>query len=248
MKDVFKALADANRRSLLDQLRATNGQSLNQLCEQMRMSRQAVSKHLLVLEDAGLVVSRQSGRQKHHFLNPVPLHEIVDRWVSRFAGHQASSLMQLRNKLESKMSSNEHVCVIYIKASRETVWQGITSADFTRQYFHSTDISSTWEPGAEVIYRNPDGSIAVKGEVLEVQYPALLSYTWHVHYDPVALQEAPSRVTFELTQMDDATRLTLVHSDFVDGSVVLPRISEGWIAILSNLKTLLETDTVMSVS
>ena len=143
---------------------------------------------------------------------------------------------------------SRHVCTIYIKASREAVWQALTEGEFTTRYFHSTRIESSWTTGAEVTYFNRDGSIAVKGSILAADYPSLLSFTWHVHYNPDAKRERPSRVTFELTEVEDATRLTLVHDDFDEGSVVLPNISEGWIAILSNLKTLLETGDVMAVS
>ena len=144
--------------------------------------------------------------------------------------------------------TTDHVCVIYIRATRERVWEGLTSAGFTRRYFHSTSIQSSWEVGADVVYANRDGSTAVAGKVLEVTYPERLSYTWHVHYDEVAKGEEPSRVTFLLESVADATRLTLIHDRFPAGSVVPARISEGWIAILSNLKTLLETGEVMAVS
>lgn len=148
----------------------------------------------------------------------------------------------------TKASVNEHACTIFIKASPEAVWKGLTSAEFTRQYFHSTDIESDWTPGAEVTFYNQDKSVAVKGEVLEVDFPSKLSFTWHVHYNPEAKKESPSRVTYLLEAVEDATKLTLVHDNFPAGSVVLPEISKGWIAILSNLKTLLETGGVMAVS
>ena len=97
-------------------------------------------------------------------------------------------------------------------------------------------------------YFNPDKSVAVVVEVLDVDYPAKLSFTWHVHYNEAAKKEAPSRVTFLLESVEDATKLTLIHDEFQAGSVVYPQISEGWIVILSNLKTLLETGAVMAVS
>ena len=97
-------------------------------------------------------------------------------------------------------------------------------------------------------YYNQDDSIAVAGTVIESSYPNRLSYTWHVHYDPIAFKETPSRVTFQLDPVEDATRLTLIHDEFEADSVVLPNITEGWIAILSNLKTLVETGQVMAVS
>lgn len=146
------------------------------------------------------------------------------------------------------MTNREHVCVIYIQAAPEAVWEGLTSAEFTRRYFHGTDIESDWQPGSEVIYYNPDRSIAVKGEVLEADYPRVLSFTWHVHYNPEAQAEGATRVRFTLEPVEGATKLTLVHDRFVENSVLFESISGGWIAILSNLKTLLETGEAMAVS
>ena len=146
------------------------------------------------------------------------------------------------------MSELKHVSVIYIDSSPERVWEGLTSAEFTRAYFHETDIESDWQPGSEVIYYNPDRSVAVKGEVLSVEHPTRLEFTWHVHYDPAAHAEGPSRVLFELESINGATKLTLTHDRFVPDSVLYPNISTGWIAILSNLKTLLETGRAMAVS
>lgn len=145
-------------------------------------------------------------------------------------------------------NKGKHVSVIYIKATPEQVWQGLTSPEFTRRYFHNTDVKSDWKQGSEVLYLNQDESVAVKGQILEVKYPTLLSYTWHIHYDEESNKEGPSKVTFSLEQVNDATKLTLIHDDFPEGSVVLPRISEGWVAILCNLKTLMETRDVMSIS
>ncbi len=146
------------------------------------------------------------------------------------------------------MENNSHVCTIYINVDKTDVWHALTDGDFTRRYFHATRIESTWQQGADVIYYNPDDSIAVAGKVLEANAPHKLSFTWHVHYNPDAFKEKPSRVTFELTEVNGATRLTLIHDEFENGSIVLPSISEGWSAILSNLKTLLETGNVMAVS
>ena len=99
---VFKALADPGRRLLLDRLRAENGQTLGQLCEHLDMSRQAVTKHLKLLEAANLVATLRRGREKLHYLNPVPIHEIADRWISRFERGRLRALADLKAQLESK--------------------------------------------------------------------------------------------------------------------------------------------------
>jgi DNA-binding transcriptional ArsR family regulator len=102
MDDVFRALADASRRELLDRLHAQNGQSLNELCTRLAMTRQAVSKHLAILEDANLVATVRRGREKLHFLNPVPIHEIAERWIGKYERTRLAALADLKRSLEEK--------------------------------------------------------------------------------------------------------------------------------------------------
>jgi len=146
------------------------------------------------------------------------------------------------------MNEQKHVSVIYIKTTAEKLWIALTSAEFTRQYFHATDIESDWCVDSKVTYYNQDKSIAVEGRILEIDKPHKLRYTWHVHYNEAAKLEEPSEVTFLLEENEDATKLTVTHDQFPVDSVVYPQINEGWIAILCNLKTLIETDSVMSIS
>ena len=102
MDAVFKALADGSRRELLDRLHARNGQTLNQLCEQMDMTRQAVSKHLAILEEANLVATVRRGREKLHYLNPVPINEIADRWIGKYERRRVQALDDLKKALEEE--------------------------------------------------------------------------------------------------------------------------------------------------
>jgi DNA-binding transcriptional ArsR family regulator len=102
MDEVFKALADPTRRQLLDRLFANSGQTLGQLCAQLSMSRQAVTKHLKILEEANLVAVVWSGREKLHYLNPVPIHEIADRWIGKFERERLRVLAELKKKLEGE--------------------------------------------------------------------------------------------------------------------------------------------------
>jgi DNA-binding transcriptional ArsR family regulator len=111
MDDVFKALADASRRELLDRLFVENGQTLNELCGRLAnslaksgtsMTRQAVSKHLAILEGANLVATVKRGREKLHYLNPVPIHEIAERWIGKYERHRLSALAELKKGLEAK--------------------------------------------------------------------------------------------------------------------------------------------------
>jgi len=102
MDAVFKALADASRRELLDRLRADNGQTLNELCARLAMTRQAVSKHLAILEEANLVVTMRRGREKLHYLNPVPIHEIAERWIGKFEHSRLAALSDMKRALEKR--------------------------------------------------------------------------------------------------------------------------------------------------
>ena len=102
MDEVFKALADASRRSLLDRLHAKNGQTLNELCDGLDMTRQAVTKHLVILEEANLVTSLRHGREKLHYLNPVPIHEIAERWIGKFERERLRALADLKERLEAE--------------------------------------------------------------------------------------------------------------------------------------------------
>jgi DNA-binding transcriptional ArsR family regulator len=100
MDAVFRALADPTRRLLLDSLHARNGQTLNALCEHMDMTRQAVTKHLTILEEANLVTTMRRGREKEHYLNPVPINEIAERWIGKFERHRLGALSDLKKRLE----------------------------------------------------------------------------------------------------------------------------------------------------
>jgi DNA-binding transcriptional ArsR family regulator len=100
MDAVFRALADKSRRRLLDRLRARNGQTLNEMCAGLDMTRQAVTKHLVILEEANLVVTEKRGREKLHYLNPVPIHELAERWIGKFERRRVSALTDLKKKLE----------------------------------------------------------------------------------------------------------------------------------------------------
>lgn len=102
MDEVFKALADASRRSLLDRLHVRNGQTLGELCEGLDMTRQAVTKHLAILEEANLVAAFRHGREKLHYLNPVPIHQIGERWIRKFERGKLTALSELKHQLEKR--------------------------------------------------------------------------------------------------------------------------------------------------
>jgi len=100
MDAVFKALADPSRRCLLDLLHAKNGQTLGELCSELDMTRQAVTKHLVLLEGANLIATQKRGREKIHYINPVPINDIADRWIGKFERHRVRALADLKKMLE----------------------------------------------------------------------------------------------------------------------------------------------------
>ncbi|MDH3431111.1 MAG: SRPBCC domain-containing protein [Gammaproteobacteria bacterium] len=246
MEAVFKALADNSRRALLDALFEEDGQTLQSLCRNVEFSRQALSKHLQILEDAGLVITEFQGREKKHYLNPLPIHEVTERWIAKYGRHQLMAVSALKRALEGgAMKENQFAYETYINASQQEVWQALTNAEFTSQYFHATHVDSTWEAGAAVNYRYASGDVAVEGEVIEVDPPNKLVISWHVLYDEAAKAEQPSRVTFTLQDVNGQTRLRIVHDDFPANTVVLDGISEGWPWIVASLKSLLETGVAL---
>src|SRR5687768_7666602 len=131
MDAVFRALADPTRRELLDELFRQDGQTLSALEERLPMTRFGVMKHLKQLEEAGLVVTRRRGREKLHFLNPVPIRLVHDRWVSKYAEPWVATLSGLKTRLETQM---EKVFEIYIRTTPERLWEAITDSDIRSQY------------------------------------------------------------------------------------------------------------------
>src|SRR5919108_2506238 len=171
MDEVFRALADPTRRRLLDELFRHDGQTLSELEGRLPMTRFGVMKHLRVLEEAGLVVTRRRGREKLHFLNPVPIRVVHDRWVSKYAEPWAATLSELKHTLEERPM--EKVFEIYIKTTPERLWQAITDPEMRRKYSFGVVVTSDWKPGSS--YWGTAGSETVspgmkilEGETLEV--------------------------------------------------------------------------------
>jgi DNA-binding transcriptional ArsR family regulator len=146
MDDVFRALADPTRRSLLDELFKEDGQTLSALEQRLPMTRFGVMKHLKVLEEAGLVVTRRRGREKLHFLNAVPIRLIHDRWVSKYSEPWAATLTGLKSKLEDR--TMEKVFEIYIKTSPDRLWEAIVDPDMRRKYNFGVGVASDWTNGS----------------------------------------------------------------------------------------------------
>ncbi|HVV08952.1 metalloregulator ArsR/SmtB family transcription factor [Amycolatopsis sp.] len=243
MDKVFKALAGQTRRYLLDRLHEQNGQTLGELCERLDMTRQAATQHLAVLEAANLVSTVRRGREKLHYLNPVPLHEISERWIGKFERPRLTTLSAVKRKAEDAMSDRPgFVYVTYIESTPEKVWEALTDADLTARYWGHSNVSD-WQAGSSWEHRRLDGSgIAdVTGTVVEATPPKRLVTTWDAP-DPA---DGPSQVTFEIERHDGIVKLTVTHVD-LPSQADFEAVSGGWPAVLSNLKSLLETGSTLS--
>jgi uncharacterized protein YndB with AHSA1/START domain len=140
------------------------------------------------------------------------------------------------------MSKPEFVYMTVIAAPPEEVWKGLTTAEFTRQYWHKTRVRSDYEPGGKIEFLNEDDSVGVAGEILTADFPIELAYTWEfTGKDSIALGDPPSRVTFKLERLNAGTRLTVVHDQLVEGTQTTSMITFGWPHVIAGLKTLLET-------
>jgi uncharacterized protein YndB with AHSA1/START domain len=242
MEPVFKALADPTRRALLDALFREDGQTLSMLEAGFDMTRPGVTKHLKLLEEAGLVVTRRRGREKLHFLNPVPIRLVHDRWVSKYTEQWAAGLVGLKNDLEDSM---EKVFEIYIRTTPERLWEAITDPDARAKYHFGSHLESDWAPGSTYrqIHPNAPGPLA-EGENLEVDPPRRLVQSMHALWSPEATSEGTSRVTWEIEPIGDSCRLTVTHDQLRDGAS--EELYGGWPMILSGLKTWLETGELLT--
>src|ERR671919_459463 len=167
MDAVFRALADPTRRRLLDELFERDGQTLSALERRLPMTRFGVMKHLRVLEEGGLVTTKRRGREKLHFLNPVPIRLVHDRWVSKYAEPWAATLSGLKRKLEG--ATMEKVYEIYIKTTPERLWEAITDPELRQQYNFGVGVRSDWTPGSRYEAVHPQAGITIsEGENVEV--------------------------------------------------------------------------------
>jgi uncharacterized protein YndB with AHSA1/START domain len=237
---VFRALADPTRRSLLDELFREDGQTLSALEERFSMTRFGVMKHLKQLEEAGLVVTRRRGREKLHFLNPVPIRLVHDRWVSKYAEPWAAALSGLKTRLEKPM---EKVFEIYIKTTPERLWEAITDTEIRRKYNFGVGIESDFAPGSR--FQMSSGDLVLgEGENLEVDPPRRLVQRATMLWSDEVKAEGPSRITWEIEPVGDSCRLTVTHDELRDGANA--ELYGGWPMILSGLKTWLESGELLT--
>ena len=246
MDEVFKALADPTRRVLLDRLHERNGQTLGELCAPIEMTRQAATQHLAILEAANLVSTVRRGRRKLHYLNPVPIHELQERWIDKFERPRLRALSAIKRAAEEPMTGKPSFrYVTYIESTPERVWEALTDADLTAAYWGHHNLSD-WRPGSRWEHVRTDGSgIAdVVGTVEEATPPTRLVTTWSEPGD--VRPETTSRVTFEIEKYAGIVRLTVTHDDLPEAD--REQAEAGWSAVLSNLKSLLETGSPLPLA
>jgi DNA-binding transcriptional ArsR family regulator/uncharacterized protein YndB with AHSA1/START domain len=277
MDAVFKALGDPARRRLLDRLNERNGLTLTELCADMGMTRQSVTKHLDVLEAAGLVTTLRRGRERLHYLNAAPINDITDRWIHSYDRARAEALSDLTAALEAtnpmdRTSDDQttFVYVTYIHATPERVWQGLTDPAFTQRYWHhpkagGLSIPSDWQKGSSYDVAYDEVGLVISDPeqvILESDPYRRLAYTWHTFTPEWATQhgiddamaaawraEPRSKVAFDIEDAGQGVvKLTVVHDGFAPGSRVLQGVSNGWPAVLASLKTLLETGSALPAS
>jgi DNA-binding transcriptional ArsR family regulator/uncharacterized protein YndB with AHSA1/START domain len=261
MDKVFKALADGSRRRLLDRLNARNGQSLRELCSGLHMARQSVSKHLAILEAAGLVTTVRRGREKLHYLNAVPIYDIAERWITRYDQERVRALSDLKRALEdSPMQRPTFVYTIFINTTPEQLWQALTDPAYTRRWWRMT-AETDWQVGSAITWERDGITIADPEQiVLESEPYRRLAFTWHAFTAELAERqglssevfakiaaERRSRVAFYLEPIGQMVKLTVVHDEFEPGGSVWEMVSKGWPQVLSSLKTLLETGEPLGI-
>ena len=256
---VFKALADPTRRMLLDQLFERDGQTLTALEERLPMTRFGVMKHLRVLEEAGLVTTDRRGREKLHFLNPVPIRLVHDRWVSKYAEPWAATLSGLKERLEDEsmedvrtvswtegtapVAGGTAVFEVYIKTTPERLWEAITDPELRKKYSFGVETHSDWTPGSDYTAAVPGVVDIAAGKNIEVDPPRRLVQTFDALWSDEVKAQGTTRVTWEIEPVGSSCRLTVVHDQLpMDANAEL---YGGWPMILSGLKTLVETGELL---
>ena len=246
MDAVFKALADPTRRALLDSLRDKGGQTLTELEAGLGMTRFGVMKHLKVLEDANLVVTRKAGRFKHHYLNALPLQAVADRWMAPYGKPLARFALDLKHTLEGTPTmpiKPDLVLETYIRTTPKALWDALINPDKTPLYYYGSRVDSTLRKGSPFRYTGPDGNMMLDGEVVEVvpekRLETTFIATWVGGEPP-----PPTRVVYEIEPMGEVVKLTLTHYEVEKSRA---GAESGWQVVLSGLKTYLETGKPLDI-
>lgn len=260
MDAVFKALADPTRRTLLDELFREDGQTLGALEAHAEMTRFGVMKHLKVLEEAGLVTTQKRGREKLHFLNPVPIRLVHDRWVSKYAEPWAAALSGLKTRIEEEdvmqtttpvswaegtapVAEGTAVFEVFIKTTPERIWEAITDPAERAKFSFGVQTQSDWTPGSTYTAAVPGVVDIASGTNVEVDPPRLLVQTFDALWSDDVRAQGTTRVTWVIEPVGTSCRLTVTHDQLPASANA--ELYGGWPMILSGLKTLLETGELL---
>lgn len=249
MDVIFKALADDTRRRLLDRLRERDGQTLTQLEQQMGMTRFGVMKHLAVLEGAGLVTTQKEGRFKYHYLNAVPLQQVVDRWIEPLTQQPLTrALLDLKSDLEGSpdMANDtkpDFVLETYIRTTPEKLWDALTNGKLTARYYIAcAALTGRIAAGEPYAYVTADGKQLLTGTIISADPPRRLEMTFVPGWTP---NPKASRNVFEIEPAGEAVKLTILHFDIPPENA---GVRQGWAKIVASLKSLLETGKELKVA
>ncbi|MCF2904454.1 metalloregulator ArsR/SmtB family transcription factor [Octadecabacter sp. CECT 8868] len=239
MENIFKALSDPTRRELLDALRRRDGQTLTELEASLSMSRFGVMKHLKLLEDANLIVTRKSGRFKHHYLNALPLQDVMDRWVAPFLQPQAKALSDLKTKLEkdTSMSKPDFMMQTFIRCTQDALWDALTQADdMARYHFACNTVQGNATVGEETTFILPHGEAMLRQVTTALDPKSKIAMT----FEPLFMgpDAPPSHMVYLIEPQGDTCKLTIEHYDMAPGQ---EGFAEGWARLAASLKSFLET-------
>lgn len=248
---IFKALGDVTRRQLLDELHREDGQTLGSLeaamTKHVTMTRFGIMKHLKVLEEASLVVTRKSGRYKHHYLNAVPLQEVIDRWIEPLIIKPAArGMLDLKAQLEKEAGMSEKpefIMSTYIHCTQDALWDALTDAQKAGQWNFMA--ASCEREGDDLIYRTPDGSIILVCTETQLDPKTRIESRFEPKWAGPDVPLAASRFVYLIEPSSAFCKLTLEHYDIPAGQ---EGVADGWHRTLSGLKTFLETGAVVKYS
>ena len=246
MDMIFKALADPARRTLLDALRDKDGQSLQDLQDLFDMTRFGVMKHLGVLEEAGLIVTRKQGRFKYHYLNAVPLQQAIDRWIDPYRVKPAArAVLDLKSKLEGTAPmlddapKPDFMMQTFIRCTQDALWDALTDADQMGAYhFMCNTVTGNAEPGTPTEFLRDDGSTMLRQVTTELDPKSRIAMT----FEPLFMgpDAPPSHMVYLIEVEGETCKLTIEHYDMAPGQ---EGFAEGWARIAASLKSWLETGT-----
>ncbi|MEM9715654.1 MAG: metalloregulator ArsR/SmtB family transcription factor [Pseudomonadota bacterium] len=239
MDRIFKALNDPTRRDLLDALRDKDGQTLSELEERLEMTRFGVMKHLKMLEEAHLITTRKSGRFKYHYLNAVPLQEVIDRWIEPLLHKQtARAVLNLKTVLETKMSEKpDFVLETLIRTNQDTLWAAlIDPKEMEKYHFFSNKIECA--DGAYSYYNSDDKTVAMICREISTKPKSEIVSTFEPQMEG---DGKPSKTIFRISPEGNVCKLTVEHYNVTFPVVVGEGIHDGWSRWAAHLKTYLET-------